>query len=109
MTEPVPVYGALYFAEATGDGELHDRIEVAYTPCLSGEIKPKIDHLDNNLFGILPFELFRQTGRRQVFGCPDCSRCGLWIVRKRGPGGARLLIGNLIPRRRLQMAMGVRG
>ena len=35
-------YGALCFAEATGDGELRERIEVAYTPCLSGEIKPKI-------------------------------------------------------------------
>lgn len=58
-------YGALCFAEATGDRELRERIEAAYTPCLSGEIKPKIDHLDNNLFGILPFELFRQTGRHE--------------------------------------------
>ncbi len=58
-------YGALCFAEATGDVELRGRIEAAYTPCLSGEIEPKIDHVDNNLFGILPFELFRQTGRHE--------------------------------------------
>ncbi|MFC1461049.1 glycoside hydrolase family 105 protein [Verrucomicrobiota bacterium] len=58
-------YGALCFAEATGDRGLRERIKVAYTPCLSGEIKPRIDHVDNNLFGILPFELFRQTGEHE--------------------------------------------
>ncbi len=57
-------YGALCFAEATGDTGLRDRIEAAYGPCLSGEIKPQTGHVDNNLFGILPFELFRQTGNR---------------------------------------------
>jgi unsaturated rhamnogalacturonyl hydrolase len=58
-------YGALCFAAATGDRELRDRIEAAYTPCLSGEIKPITDHVDNYLFGILPFELYRQTGKRE--------------------------------------------
>ncbi len=56
-------YGALCFAEAAGDTRLRDRIEVAYGPCVSGEITPRTGHVDNNLFGILPFELFRQTGK----------------------------------------------
>jgi rhamnogalacturonyl hydrolase YesR len=56
-------YGALCFAEATGDIGLRDRIEAAYGPCLSGELKPMTDHVDNNVFGMLPFELFRQTGK----------------------------------------------
>lgn len=58
-------YGALCFAGATGNRQLRDRIEDAYAPCLSGEIKPITGHVDNNLFGILPFELFRQTGRHE--------------------------------------------
>ncbi len=58
-------FGALRFAAATGDREIRDRIVAAYAPCLSGAVKPLTDHVDNNLFGILPFELFRQTGKTE--------------------------------------------
>ncbi len=55
-------YGALLFADATRDAKLLARIEAAYAPCLSGTIQPKTGHVDYNVFGIVPFELFRQTG-----------------------------------------------
>lgn len=55
-------YGALLFAEATRDTKLLGRIEAAYAPCLSGTIRPETGHVDNNVFGIVPFELCRQTG-----------------------------------------------
>ena len=55
-------YGILVFAEATEDEALRDRVIAAYAPFLSGEKQPTTGHMDNNLFGILPFEIYRQTG-----------------------------------------------
>jgi len=55
-------YGVLIFADATGDGELRNKVEQAYEPYLSGKRKPRQGHVDFNVFGIVPFELFRETG-----------------------------------------------
>jgi len=58
-------YGILIFADATKDNELRDRVVAAYQPYLSGEKQPAVGHVDDNLFGIVPFEIYRQTGKRE--------------------------------------------
>ena len=65
-------YGALLFAEATRATKLLGRIEAAYAPCLSGAIQPEIGHVDNNVFGIVPFELCRQTGNPDYLPLARC-------------------------------------
>jgi rhamnogalacturonyl hydrolase YesR len=57
-------YGVLIFSEATGDRALRDRVVDAYEPYLSGRKQPATGHVDHNLFGIIPYEIFRQTGSR---------------------------------------------
>jgi unsaturated rhamnogalacturonyl hydrolase len=55
-------YGALIFAEATGDDDIIKMIEAGYHPYYRGKRKPHSGHVDYNVFGIWPFELYRQTG-----------------------------------------------
>lgn len=55
-------YGALIFADATKDNSITKRIETGYTPFLKGKRKPHSGHVDYNVFGIWPFEMYRQTG-----------------------------------------------
>jgi unsaturated rhamnogalacturonyl hydrolase len=54
-------YGVLLYAGASGDQELLALVKNAYQPFLSGKTKPRHGHVDYNVFGILPFELYRQT------------------------------------------------
>lgn len=54
-------YGALIFSDATNDTDLRNRVIVNYEPFLMGDKSPRTGHVDNNLFGIVPFELYRQT------------------------------------------------
>ncbi len=56
-------YGALIFADATDDKTITERIETGYTPFLKGKRKPHSGHVDYNVFGIWPFEMYRQTGK----------------------------------------------
>ncbi len=56
-------YGALIFADATGDKNIIQQIEAGYTPFLKGKRKPHSGHVDYNVFGIWPFEMYRQTGK----------------------------------------------
>jgi len=58
-------YGVLIFSEAANAPELRARLERAYQPFLEGKAKPWKGHVDNNVFGIVPFELHRQTGRSE--------------------------------------------
>lgn len=58
-------YGVLIFTDATKDNKLRDRVVAAYQPYLSGEKQPVVGHVDDNLFGIVPFEIYRQTGKRE--------------------------------------------
>ncbi len=55
-------YGVLIFADATNDRQLIDRMQRQYKPFLWGIRVPLKNHVDNNVFGIVPFELHRQTG-----------------------------------------------
>jgi rhamnogalacturonyl hydrolase YesR len=54
-------YGSLIFADATNDKEILEQMEEAYTPWLEGKKKPHKGHVDYNVFGIWPFEIYRQT------------------------------------------------
>ena len=57
-------YGALIYADASNKKALAKKIENGYSPYLSGKRKPKEGHVDYNVFGIWPFELYRQTGNK---------------------------------------------
>ncbi len=56
-------YGALIFADVTSNKEILNEIENGYQPYLSGKRKPRTDHVDFNVFGIWPLEMYRQTGK----------------------------------------------
>jgi rhamnogalacturonyl hydrolase YesR len=55
-------YGALIFAEATGNQEITSQMEKGYALYEEGKRKPRRGHVDFNVFGIWPLELYRQTG-----------------------------------------------
>ena len=55
-------YGALIFAEATGDESITRQLQEGFQPYYRGKRKPHRGHVDYNVFGIWPFELYRQTG-----------------------------------------------
>jgi len=67
-------YGALIFADATGNKEITDKIEKGYTPFLEGRRKPHKGHVDYNVFGIWPLEMYRQTGNEEYL------RMGKWLA-----------------------------
>jgi unsaturated rhamnogalacturonyl hydrolase len=54
-------HGILMFSEATGNTSLRDRVVDAYGPYRSGKSKPTSGHVDNNVFGIVPLDLFLLT------------------------------------------------
>ena len=60
-------YGALTFAEETGDAALRDKLVARFEP-LWGEQKSKIptpDHVDNTVFAAVPLELYMQTKEKR--------------------------------------------
>ena len=58
-------YGALIFADAINDKGILQKIENGYAPFLKGKRKPHSGHVDYNVFGIWPFEMYRQTGNEK--------------------------------------------
>jgi rhamnogalacturonyl hydrolase YesR len=55
-------YGALIFADATGNESITRQMQEGFRPYYEGKRKPHRGHVDYNVFGIWPFELYRQTG-----------------------------------------------
>jgi rhamnogalacturonyl hydrolase YesR len=55
-------YGACKFSEAIGDESILHQMEASYKPFLEGKRSPRMGHVDYNVFGIWPFEMYRQTG-----------------------------------------------
>lgn len=55
-------YGSLVFADATGNEEITNQLRDLYTPFYTNKRKPWKGHVDYNVFGIWPFELYRQLG-----------------------------------------------
>jgi rhamnogalacturonyl hydrolase YesR len=63
-------YGALNFAEATGNKDIANQVIEGYSPYLEGKKKPHSGHVDYNVFGIWPFEIYRQTGDEKYLAIP---------------------------------------
>ena len=59
--------GGLWFAKSAGDKELTDKLEKRFLPLLAEEsrLQPVPNHVDNNVFGALPLELYMQTGKEE--------------------------------------------
>jgi len=58
-------FGALRFADVTGDAKLEQKLITRYSPVLQAEnarLIPPSGHVDNNVFGSLPLEIFLLNG-----------------------------------------------
>lgn len=62
-------YGALRFADVTKNKKLLDSLEARFQPLYTTEshLFPKKNHVDFNMFGSLPLELYRLTGDVKYF------------------------------------------
>ncbi len=58
-------YGACKLSEAIDDPGILQQLEACYAPFLEGTQIPRSGHVDYNVFGIWPFEMYRQTGKEQ--------------------------------------------
>jgi unsaturated rhamnogalacturonyl hydrolase len=61
--------GGLWFAKETKDTELFNKLEKRFEPLFNEEkhLQPKPNHVDNNVFGALPFEFYLQTKEKKYF------------------------------------------
>lgn len=61
--------GSLWFADATKNRVLFERLEERFQPLFGSEayLLPKADHVDNNVFGIIPLELYLKTGDKKYY------------------------------------------
>ncbi|MRX65381.1 glycoside hydrolase family 88/105 protein [Maribacter luteus] len=59
--------GGMWFAEATKNDILFNRFENRFQPLFSDDMKllPKPNHVDNNVFGAVPLELYLKTGQKK--------------------------------------------
>jgi unsaturated rhamnogalacturonyl hydrolase len=56
-------YGALRFAEVTGEKNLEEKLKARFEPLFTSEESylPPLNHVDHNMFGCLPLEFYRVT------------------------------------------------
>jgi unsaturated rhamnogalacturonyl hydrolase len=54
-------HGTLWYAEFVDDSSMVEKSITLYTSYLNGRKRPKIGHVDYNVFGIWPFHLYQQT------------------------------------------------
>ena len=59
--------GSLWFADVTDNEDLLKKLEERFTPLFGMEknLLPPPIHVDNNVFGAVPLELYLQTGRKE--------------------------------------------
>lgn len=59
--------GGLWFSNITGNDELYKRFESRFTPLFDIEInlQPVPNHVDNNVFGSVPLELYQKTKQQK--------------------------------------------
>lgn len=59
--------GGLWFADAIGDEPLYNRLVDRFEPLFSAErnLLPKPNHVDNNVFGALPLEIYRKKEEKR--------------------------------------------
>ena len=58
-------YGACRLSDIIDENDILRQMEESFTPFLEGKRSPRMGHVDYNLFGIWPFEMYRQTGREE--------------------------------------------
>ena len=61
--------GGMWFAEATVNPGLFNRFEDRFAPLFDKEknLQPKPNHVDNNVFGSVPLELYIKTKQQKYF------------------------------------------
>jgi rhamnogalacturonyl hydrolase YesR len=59
--------GGMWFAEITNNKPLFNRFETRFAPLFEAEknLQPKPNHVDNNVFGSVPLELYLQTKQQK--------------------------------------------
>lgn len=59
--------GGMWFAEVTKNDQLFSRFEARFTPLFDKEanLQPKPNHVDNNVFGSVPLELYLQKKQQK--------------------------------------------
>ena len=59
--------GGLWFAREINNKELTERLTARFEPLFTTEahLQPKPNHVDNNVFGAIPLELYLQTGEER--------------------------------------------
>lgn len=60
-------YGAFKLAGLLKDNELINKLKARYKKVIDQNIKNTANHVDANVYGILPFEIFIQTGDRLFY------------------------------------------
>ena len=61
-------YGALIYAAASGNDAIVRQVQHGFKPFKEGKRKYRTGHVDFNVFGIWPLELYRQTGNAEALG-----------------------------------------
>ena len=74
--------GGMWFAEATKNKKLFSRFEDRFRPLFNEDINllPKPDHVDNNVFGAVPLELYMQTGEQKYLDLGLQYADSQWIL-----------------------------
>ena len=79
--------GGMWFAEVTHNDQLFNRFESRFTPLFDKEanLQPKPNHVDNNVFGSVPLELYLKTKSIQYLDMGLKYADTQWIL----PDGAK--------------------
>jgi unsaturated rhamnogalacturonyl hydrolase len=75
-------YGSLRFAEATSDKEIQKKLIERFEPIFSTEKKliPIPNHVDNTVFGAVPFELYIQTKEKKYLDLGKQIADAQWVL-----------------------------
>jgi len=79
--------GGMWFANVTKNDALFGRFEARFAPLFSNEknLQPKPNHVDNNVFGSVPFELYLKTRQQKYLDLGLIYSDSQWIL----PEGAK--------------------
>jgi len=74
--------GSLWFADVTDNTELLNKLEGRFSPLLGEEthLLPPANHVDNNVFGSVPLELFLQTGKKEYLDLGLFYADSQWVL-----------------------------
>lgn len=74
--------GGIWFANASENDSLFKRLEKRFTVLMDEQkrLLPKPNHVDNNVFGSVPFELFQRTNQRKYLELGLLYADSQWIL-----------------------------